>query len=241
MSRARATLSVAALAALLIVPAAGQQSQTDRESPAGGRGSLAAPSLLFRETWRLEGRPHAIEVGANVLTNPNLELKLYGPCATAQNPDQRIWISGPPANLWTGMCTVPFAAALRHKQRYVDLSGLAKMRWVTRASGFHAVRPIVKLADGTALVGDYADSSTTVFAEREFAFAGMRWMKLDLERIVTTGTYGPLGEASNWLPQPDLRKVDEVGFTDLMRGSGGGPGGGSRVDWIEVYGNRIPR
>jgi hypothetical protein len=38
-----------------------------------------------------------------------------------------------------------------------------------------------------------------------------------------------------------LSKVDEIGFTDLMRGSGGGPGGGTRVDWIEVYGKPTPR
>jgi len=44
-----------------------------------------------------------------------------------------------------------------------------------------------------------------------------------------------------WKSNVDLSKVDEVGFTDLMRGSGGGPGGGTRVDWIEVYGSPVPR
>jgi hypothetical protein len=40
---------------------------------------------------------------------------------------------------------------------------------------------------------------------------------------------------------PDLSKVDEIGFTDLMAGSGHGPGGSSRVDWIEVYGKPVKR
>ena len=36
----------------------------------------------------------------------------------------------------------------------VDLTGLARIKWVTKMSGLHQVRPIVKLADGTWLVGD---------------------------------------------------------------------------------------
>ena len=59
-----------------------------------------------------------------------------------------------PPNLWTGVCG-PVAVTLRDKNNYVDLSGLARMRWVTRVSGFHVVRPVVKLADGTLLIGDH--------------------------------------------------------------------------------------
>ena len=117
----------------------------------------------------------------------------------------------------------------------------AKIRWTTRASGFHAVRPVIKLMDGTFLVGDHADASTTTFLESEFTFAGLRWMKLDIDRVVTVGRYGPLGEASNWAEPPDLSKVDEVGFVDLTPGSGHGSGGYSDVGWIEVYGKPVKR
>jgi hypothetical protein len=78
--------------------------------------------------------------------------------------------------------------------------------------------------DGTLLVGDHADAST-MFLESEFAFAGLRWTKLDMDRVVAIGRYGPLGEPSNWADPPDLSKVDEVGFVDLMPGSGQGSGG----------------
>jgi hypothetical protein len=61
------------------------------------------------------------------------------------------------------MCTTPLAATLRDKDDYVDLTGLAKVRWTTRASGFHTVRPLMKLMDGAFLVGDCADASTTTF------------------------------------------------------------------------------
>ena len=76
-----------------------------------------------------------------------------------------------PIHLWTGMCTSPCGAALRHKSSYVDLSGLARIRWNTKMSGFHQVRPIVKLADGTWLVGDKADGSPTDWLVTEISFA----------------------------------------------------------------------
>ena len=40
---------------------------------------------------------------------------------------------------------------------------------------------------------------------------------------------------------PDLRKVDEVGFVDLMPGSGHGQGGFSVLASFEVYGRSVPR
>jgi hypothetical protein len=226
---------------------AGQQPPSAAVQPAGARGrgpgAPAPPPLFFKEAWRIVGPAHAIAPNEVVVTNPNLELKLYGPSATASDPDKRIWISGPPGppNIWTGMCTTPFAATLRDKNNYVDLTGLAKVRWTTRASGFHAVRPLIKLADGTFLIGDHADASTTTFLESEFAFAGLRWMKLDIDRVVTVGRYGPVGEASNWADPPDLSKVDEVGFVDLIPGSGHGSGGYVNVASFEVYGTPVKR
>jgi len=219
-------------------PAAGA---AQRGGGGRGRGGAMPPPLFFKETWRLNGPAHAISPGEVVVTNSNLELKMYGPSAEAADPDKRIWISGQPVNIWTGMCTTPFAATLRDKGNYVDLTGLAKVRWVTRASGFHAVRPIIRLADGLFFVGDHADASTTAFLESEFTFTGMRWMKLDIDRIVTIGRYGPLGEASNWADAPDLSKVDEVGFVDLMPGSGHGSGGWVNVAAFELYGTPVKR
>ena len=231
MLRQIATVLFGLIACLAIEYQVGaQQAPPSAAQPtsARGRGPAAPvpPPLFFKETWHIVGPAHAIAPDEVVVTNPNLELKLYGPSATASDPDKRIWISGPPGppNIWTGMCATPFAAALRDKNNYVNLTGLAKVRWLTRASGFHAVRPLIKLAHGTFLIGDHADASTTTFLESEFAFAGLRWMKLDIDRVVTVGSYGPVGEASNWAAPPDLSKVDEVGFVDLIPGSGHGSG-----------------
>jgi hypothetical protein len=40
---------------------------------------------------------------------------------------------------------------------------------------------------------------------------------------------------------PDLSRVDEVGFVDLMPGSGHGTGGYIHVSQFQVYGRPVPR
>jgi hypothetical protein len=57
-------------------------------------------------------------------------------------------------------------------------------------------------------------------------------MKLDINRAVTTGTI---------LDKVDLSKVDEIGFVDLMPGSGHGQGGWVDVAQVEVYGGSVLR
>jgi hypothetical protein len=157
-----------------------------------------------------------------------------------QNPPPQNVAAGSatdPPNLWTGVCQTAVAATLRHKRNFVDLTGLARIRWVTRTSGFHVVRPLIKLADGTWLVGDYGEGShsanSTLFLESEVAIANVRWLPLDITRIVTRG--------QSWAEKPDLSKVDEIGFADLLPGSGHGWGGFVNVARIEVYGRSVPR
>ena len=70
------------------------------------------------------------------------------------------------------------------------------------------------------------------FNESEISIADVRWLKLDIARVVTVGT---------WVEHPDFSKVDEVGFADLMPGSGHGSGGYVNVGRIEVYGKAVKR
>ena len=153
-------------------------------------------------------------------------------------PPQRVAAGQPtdPPNLWTGVCQTPVAVTLRDRGNYVDLTGLARIRWLTRVSGFHVVRPVVKLADGTWFVGDYAEgapsANSTLFLQSEFAVASIRWLPLDIARVVTVG--------QTWVA-PDLSRVEEVGFADLTPGSGHGWGGFVNVGRIEVYGLPVER
>jgi hypothetical protein len=114
----------------------------------------------------------------------------------------------------------------------VDLTGKAKIRWYTKTSGFHEVRPVVKLADGTWLVGDHVDANTFDYQESEFYPSQVRWLKMDIAKVQPKGVL---------LDKVDLSKVDAIGFADLSPGSGHGSGGYSDVAWIEVYGKPIKR
>jgi hypothetical protein len=174
-------------------------------------------------------------VTADVVSNPSLELKLYGASA------KEILVTGNNNNggviwLFSGLTTTPIAVTLRDKNNYVDLSGSAKIHWTIRTAGFHAARPVVKLADGTWLVGDHADMSPNYFNEIEFAPSQVRWLLLDTDRMVTiTKTNG------QWVENVDLTKVDEVGYADLMPSSGHGFGGHSSLGPIAVYGKPVKR
>ena len=167
---------------------------------------------------------------AEALSNPNLELKLYGPTAKEFLMTGSAGDENNPTHLWTGMCTSPCGATLRDKANMVDLSGLARIKWNTKMSGFHQVRPLIKLADGTYLVGDKADGSSTDWLWSEISFADVKWLRVDIATGVTKGTF---------VANPDLTKVDEVGYIDLMPGSGHGAGGWSDVAQIEVYGRPV--
>ena len=128
---------------------------------------------------------------------------------------------------------------LRDKTNYVDLTGSARMKWLFRAANLHAVRPVVKLANGTMLVGNRADVTASVgqaepeMIESEFTITPIRWYTLDAEKVVVTRP-GPVDA-------PDLSKVDEVGFADLTPGGGHGNAGWINIGPFEVYGKPVAR
>ncbi len=198
------------------------------------------PPLFFKEDLKPISPPSGHPLAQSDLFNQNLELKLYGDGPGATNPDHGIWLfqraqpKDDPSYIWTGRCNASCGVAFRDKTNFVDLSGLGKIKWRTMQAGFHLLRPMVKLADGTWLVGDHTDGYTADWHESEITLSEIRWRQLDIKTVLTTGN-------GQWIQHPDLTKVDEIGFTDLMPGSGNGAGGTTRVDWIEVYGKPVPR
>ncbi len=106
--------------------------------------------------------------------------------------------------------TAAFAITFRQKDSYIDLTGKANIRWYVKTSGFHVVRPVVKLPDGTLLVADLSFASIPLLTENQFSLMGLHWLKLDPDRIVTLG-HNPTPNNETWVPDPDLSKVDEVG------------------------------
>jgi hypothetical protein len=224
------TLTCFIILALTQFVAAGQQ-EGQRGQRGGGR--VTRPPVFFREVWKQTpaGGEHPVDVD-QALSSPNLQLKLYGPTGKEILMTGSAADDNNPIHLWTGMCTTPCAFTLRDKNNFADLSGLARIKMLTKTSGFHKVSPIVKLADGTMLIGDKFEGSPVDWLESDLAVSEMRWRKLDPERVVTVG---------DWVATPNLTKVDEIGFADLMPGSGHGQGGWSDVAWIEVYAKSVKR
>lgn len=223
-----------------------QEGQPGQEQDGAGRAGVARPGvtaapLFMKVDWvRPPIQTGQVPVIQENVTDSNVEFKQYGPAAkqllTTGTPGSDVT----PFGVWSGECAGPFAITFRQKNNYVDLTGQAKIRWFTKTSGFHVVRPVVKLADGTMLVGDLTFASIPILSQSEFSLAGIRWLKLDPARVVTLGgNNGPSNET--WVPNPDLSKVDEVGFADLMPSSGHGTGGYIQLGQIEVYGKPIPR
>lgn len=219
--------------ALMMAPTFAQEpsgapARAARREPAGP----PRPPLFLREEWKQAPGAGEHPVDAAGLANPNVELKLYGTDGKDIQITGEAGNAGNPIHLWTGLCTSVCGATLRDKENFVDLTGIAKIRWVTKVSGFHQVHPVLRLADGTMLVGDHVDGSVGDWLQSEFLISDVRWLRLDPEKLVTKGTI---------VAKPDLSKVDEIGFTSLIPGSGHGQGGWIDVAAIEVYGKPVKR
>ena len=234
------TMRIAAQCAVMLGFAYGAVAQQPAPATQGGGGRQGGaaparagrPPLFFREEWKQVAGGGEHPITPDAVASANLELRLYGASSKEIQLTGSAQDENNPIHPWTGLCTTPCAVALRDKNSYVDLTGLGRIRWVTKVSGFHQVRPIVKLADGTWLVGDHADGSPLDWLQNDIALAEVRWLKLDIASVVTKG---------NFVEKPDLSKVDEIGFVDLLPGSGHGAGGWIDVATIEVYGKPVKR
>jgi len=134
-----------------------------------------------------------------------------------------------PYYVWSGTCRGNWAVTLRDEHAWADLTGPAKIRWRTKQSGFRELHIILKLSNGTWLVSDQADGESLDWRVWERNVANLRWRRLDIGAIVEGAK----------VERPDLSRVDEIGWTDLM--SGGGSAACSRLDWIEVYAKHVAR
>lgn len=205
------------LPALLFIIISGNFKESDAQSKA---------IVFFREDWKeIEA---ALPVTQEHVSNPDLVLSLHGPGKGEIKKSNHPHIPNDPFYIWSGECRGNWAVSLRHKSRCVDLSGsTAEVRWQSKQSGFRQLRLMIKLADGQWLVSDQYDGESADWREKTFKIAGIRWRELNIERV-TEG---------NWTNDPDLSRVEEIGFTDLM--VGGKSKASSRLDWIEVYGEQV--
>jgi hypothetical protein len=226
--------AVAVLSIMLLAGGAREAlSQPPGARPAGppGEGALPLP-LVFREAWKqppYAGKLNDVNrrITQDAVTNANLQLHLYGDDAR----EIEVAMHEGRLDLWSGFTKSPVAVTLGDRSGYFDLTGRARLRWMTRTEDLHVLHPVVKLADGTLLAGSrIIASSQSMMAAGDFeisevTFDDQRWFKLDPVRVVTTR------EVVN----PDLSRVAEIGYVDLAPGGGHGSAGCTNVSWIELY------
>lgn len=183
----------------------------------GGR-----PPLFFREDWKES--PPVTPVTQDEVNNPDLLLGLYGPGKGLIRKSHHDRPADDPFYVWSGLCKGNWAVTLRKRGFSVDLSGASKLRWRTKQTGLRRLHIILGLADGSWIVSDEGVGPMSDWEESEWAFADFRWHALNINTVVENKS----------VDTPNLHKVNEIGWTDLM--TGGGTPASSRVDWIEVYG-----
>src|SRR5215471_5875946 len=222
----------------------GGYAQQRGESPQGADKPIP---LFFRETFKAPPVASPDEVFTTQhVANPNLEMKLYGPGSKpTPGVESGLFLvnrgDGLPGSpvvsfVWSGMTLGNWAITLKDKNNYVNLTQPgSKFRWRVRPRSFRELRILTRTADGTMIVADYTEPNSTFFRETEYYFMDIeRWRTVDPVTVLE-------GRDTNWKTNVDLSKVDEIGFTDLGRGTGHNPAGSSAVDWIEVYGNAVKR
>jgi hypothetical protein len=189
---------------------------------AGGLAAAEKPELFFREDWK--ETPAELPVSQGHVANPDLLLQLYGPGLHGIKKSNHPNVPNDPFYIWSGACPGNWAVTLKHRKSDVNLTGPAIIRWRAKQAGFRQLRIILKLSDGRWLVSDLYDDASDDWRVHEFSIASIHWRTLDISRIAE----------GKRLDAPDLRRVEEIGFTDLM--PGGSSDACSRLDWIEVYG-----
>jgi len=211
--------------AMAQAPAAPRAPAAERYVPEDHR-----PPLAFREDFVDE--PNETPVTQVSIRNKALRFTTWGPGAAMVAKSHHASPKDESGYIWTGSCTQVCGFTLYDPAAYLDLRGLAKVTWRTKETGFHQLRLMLKLAEGKTLVSDKTVNATSDWNVSEMTIQDIEWHGLNTK----TMTDDPV------VKNPDLSKVAEIGWTDLMPGSGHGtPGGSTRVDWIEVYANKVPR
>ncbi len=208
------------------------------DSGGAGIGSAEVAPLIFEEHWR--DIPMAEPITHEHLTNQDLLLHIYGDwqhIRATQHPTE--------AYTYTGETVTNWALTLSDPKFYYDLSGAGKVMLRTRNSGYRFTHVVIKTLDGKWYASEEGSPESTSWIEREYALSDLHWRILLMTDTPSNSSNRrqpdpklvpivPMG-----VGHPDLAKVDEVGFSDLM--PGGWIPSTSRVNSWKVFGKKVQR
>src|SRR3989442_12500818 len=221
-------LTVGTMAALCLVTFALAQAQ--QQGRLAGQASAAQPAkdypedhrppIAFREDW-MDATPGVPtdykdkDLDAH-LQNKNLQHSRYGLGAKDVIYDRHVGPRDDPGYIWLGACAAgPCAITLKDKTDYLDLSNsMAKVVWRTKQTGFRQLRLVLKLADGSFLISDRYAGPAEDWNISAILISDVHWRILKIQEPVRI-------YEDALVDKPNLSRIDEIGFTDLMVG---GPG-----------------
>ena len=225
------------LAALALAATAVVARPQERTRVPGSPGTEPSP-LLFHEAWTRA--PLTQPMVQDNLGNKHLTLYIYGTAG-----EIRKTFHPTDDYTYTGETTTNWAITVGDKTTTWDLSGTAKIRLKTQNSGYRFLHVVIKTADGRYFVSEEGSPESSVWIERDYVFGDLRWRNLMMTDTPTNASNRRLPDPKR-IPiiptsraTPDLTKVDEVGFSDLM--PGGWIPSTSRVAAFAVYGKPVPR
>lgn len=185
-----------------------------------------ATTLFFREDWKQI--PAEIPINQNHVQNHDLVVSRHGPGADLIKKSHHDNIPNDPWYVWSGLCESKWALSLHKKDAFVNLNQ-GQIRWRTKQSGGHILHIILQLHDGTWLVSQPVAEETADWQIFTTNLKPLKWHHLNMDTV----------QMGNSIAQPDLSRVQSIGWTDLVKG--GASAACSRVDWIEVYGIEISK
>lgn len=206
--------------------------------PPAGMGSDEIAPLLFEEKWTRA--PLAQPMTQANLGNQFLTLHLYGDVAGIRKTYHPI-----EDYTYTGETKTNWAIMVSDAKNWWDLSGAAKMMLRTRNSGYRFTHVLIRTADGKYYASEEGSGESSAWMNVEYIFSDLHWRSLLMTDTPTNASNqrAPDPKLVPLIPQgratPDLHKVDEVGFSDLM--PGGWIPSTTRVNAFALYGKKVPR
>ena len=207
-----------------------------------GEGGVTGPpgepaTLLFREGWTREMAQPMVQAS---ISNQSLQLHIYG------NADEIRKTSHPTEDYtYTGETTTNWAITLSDPKHYWDLTRDGRIRLKTRNSGFRTTHVVIRTADGKYFASEEGSPESSAWIERDYIFRDLTWRALLMTDTPTNASNrrAPTPKRVPIIPTtratPDLTKVEEVGFSDLVEG--GWIPATSRIQSWEVWGKALPR
>lgn len=102
------------------------------------------PGLFFREDWK--EIPAATPVTQEHVSNADLLVSRHGPGEAGIKKSHHARPADDPYYIWSGEAEGNWALSLRNPKSQIDLTGLAKVRWRSKQSGFRLLRIALKTA-----------------------------------------------------------------------------------------------